>query len=380
MLVGFNAYFLQHPHTGSGQYTRHLLAALGRHERHLRVMPLLHRGAPSTDVAVRVVPPAFGSRLGDDWQKLWWEQVTWPRACRSLRVDVAHVPYFAPPWVAPPHLVVTIHDLIPLLLPEYVTSPLVRAYNALVSASARRAAAVIADSQASKRDILRVLGLSPERVHVVYLAADEAASTGESAPDEQDTVRRRFSLRDPFVLYLGGFDKRKNVEGLLRAAARLSSRPAWHLALAGALPGRPGRLFPDLPGLVERLSIQDRVRFLGRVSDEEKWALYRAAACFVYPSLYEGFGLDPLEAMTCGTPVICSNRASLPEIVGDGGLLIDPKDEAALAAAIGHVLESPDLRAELAQKAMEVASQFSWANTARQTRAVYELAMERRRP
>ncbi len=359
MRIGINAFFLKRPETGSGQYTRHLLEALARVE-------------PANEYIL------FGPAIRDsrfairNLRKLWFEQVSFPRACRGL--DLAHVPYFASPLFPTTPTVVTIHDLIPLILPAYRGSLLVRAYTRLVAAAARRADAVIADSQASKRDIVRLLGIPSPRVHVVYLAADEKF---RPVRDEAllGAVRRRYGLSDRYILYLGGFDCRKNVATLLRAFARLRRPADLKLAIAGRLPERDTPFFPDPRRLAKELGIEEWVAFIGWVAEEDKPALYSGAVAFVFPSLYEGFGLPPLEAMACGAPVIASDRASLPEVVGQGGLLVDPTDVDGLAAAMERLLTDEGLRAELGERALVQAAKFRWEKTARETLAVYRKAI-----
>jgi len=184
-------------------------------------------GAPPTppDGWPGSLPPVFArtplDRAGADLRKLWWEQIAFPSLAARTRANVAHVPYFAPPLVSRGvPVVATIHDLIPLILPEYVTSPLVRLYNRLVSAGARRAAHILVDSEASKRDVVRLLRIPQDRVEVVYLAPDETVLAPVSA-QQIDAVRAKYGLTQPMVFYLGGLDKRKNVSALLRALAAL---------------------------------------------------------------------------------------------------------------------------------------------------------------
>jgi glycosyltransferase involved in cell wall biosynthesis len=325
------------------------------------------------------VPPRLGrtpfDAASDDLRKLWWEQIAWPRLAARSGSAVAHVPYFAPPVARAgrARVVTTIHDVIPLIIPEYATSPLVRLYNALVGAGARRADVVLVDSEASRRDVIRLLRVPPEHIRVIYLAADE--TVGVPVPDDElQRVRAKYGLNDPFVLYLGGFDKRKNVPALLRALAALPADRTWQLAIGGRLPTHHSPLFPDLPRLAADLGVAERVRFLGYVPAKEKPALYQAATCFAFPSLYEGFGLDPLEALAAGTPVICSNRSSLPELMGDAAILVDPDDTAEFAAGIERVLTDAALRADLAARGRAQSATFTWEATARQTAAAYRAA------
>ena len=390
MRVSVNAFFLPQPYTGSGQYVRHLLPALTRVAPTLDVVPLLPAPrAPRRAEAPLAAPRAHhvglpGWLAHADLRKVWWEQVAWMRAAHGRAADVTHVPYFAPPLWTPRPLVATIHDLIPLILPEYATRPHVRLYNALISLAARRAAQIIADSQATADDIVRQLGIAAQRIHVVPLAAAPGMAPMADGTQRQ-AILRRFGLDQPFIFYIGGFDSRKNVPALLRAFHDLPAelRQRHVLAIAGAAPGRRSarnpHLFPPLRPLAETLGLGGRVRFLGRVTEEEKRALYSAATLFVFPSLYEGFGLDPLEAMACGAPVLASNRSSLPEVVGGGAALVNPTEHAAFTRALAVLLDSPRRRAELSKRGSSVAATFSWERTAKMTLEVYRQARTRDR-
>lgn len=363
MRVGINAYFLGRPETGSGQYTRCLLEALTRVDSANEYLLL----SPSS--VSRVQSPQSPIRnLSENLSKLWFEQVSFPRACR--RLDLAHVPYFASPLFPIVPTVVTIHDLIPLLLPAYRGSPLVRLYTRLVAAAARKAQAIITVSQASKGDIVRCLRIPPERVHVTYEAAGEAFQPLRDKT-RLAVIRQKYSLPDRYLLYLGGFDQRKNLLTLLRAFALLANKHQAGLVIAGQLPPRDSLLFPDPCRVAKKLGIIRKVIFTGWVPEEDKPALFSGAVAFVFPSLYEGFGLPVAEALACGTPVIASNRSSLPEVVGEGGILVEPTDVQALSEAMEALLVDDALRAELQQKALIQAAKFSWKKTALETLAVY---------
>ncbi len=240
-------------------------------------------------------------RLNPDLAKLWFEQIAFPLACRRLQADVAFVPYWGSPWWSPCPVVVTVHDLIPLLLPQYRGGLLQRAYTWLVSRTARRAAAVLTDSEASRRDIVAHLGIPPDRVHAIHLAADPRYRP-VTDPAELARVRAKYNLPDePFLLYLGGFDVRKNVVRMIEAYARAVSRQpsAVGLVIAGRLPERDTPFAPDPRPVVARLGLADRVHFTGPVDEVDKPALYTLALATVFVSEYEGFGLPVLEAMGC---------------------------------------------------------------------------------
>jgi glycosyltransferase involved in cell wall biosynthesis len=378
MRLGINGFFWDREATGSGQYTRQLVRALsnspGGHQ--CLVFGLqpdqsqprgLARGAVDQRLLTSPVP------LTPNLAKVWFEQISFPRACREERVDVVHVPYFAPPLRGGQKTVVTIHDLIPLLLPAYRGSPSVRLYTRLVSAGALRSAAIITDSHASRQDILRLLRADPARVYVIPLAAHERFKPVHD-PHRVQRVRERYGLPDEYVLYLGGFDQRKNLSTLLAAYAALSADLTRRtpLVIAGRLPQRDSEFFPDPRVMVRRRNLEGAVTFVGWVHEEDKPVLYSEASIFVFPSLYEGFGLPVLEAMCCGAPVIASEAASLPEISGDAAVLFAPHDVQALAEALTGLLQDSPRRELVGAKGLERAQLFSWKETASQTLKVYE--------
>jgi len=373
MEVAVNGYFLDVHHTGSGQYAYHLLRALEKRGGDLRLsvqLPYFSRNTMRPVGGIRAHAPLAGLVGSGNLAKLWWEQVTWPRqAAKVGKGVVGHVPYFAPPHYHSFPLVVTIHDLIPVVLREYRGNFLVRLYTSLVMAAAHKADAIITDSEAAKRDVIRRLSVNNDDVHVVHLAADARFSPDIPSEDVK-AARRRYDLPERFLFYLGGLDVRKNLGILFTALSKLPEEVS--LVIAGRTRHGRAKIFPDWVRQATASDIGHRVRFLGGVPEADKPLLYRAATIFVFPSRYEGFGLDPLEAMACGTPVVCSNATSLPEVVGDGGILVAPDDADAWAAAIGRLWECEQERAHYADRALTRARSFSWDRTAAQTIAVYE--------
>jgi glycosyltransferase involved in cell wall biosynthesis len=355
MEVALNAWFWDRPGTGSGQYTRQLVD---------------HLAAVAPEIGVTRLRPEGRRSAG---AKLWFEQVGFPRACARRDVDLAHVPYWGPPLSSRVPTVVTVHDLIPLLLRPYRGGPLGRAYTALVATGAENAALVLTDSQASRRDILAHLNVPPERVRAIPLAAD--ARFQPEPADADAAVRGRYELPERYFLYLGGFDVRKNVGTALRTLRWIG--PALGddcpLVVAGRLPVEEDTEFaPDPRCQAQALDLESGwVRFIDWVPEAEKPALYRGAVAFVFPSRYEGFGLPPLEAMACGTPVVGSAAASLPEVVGDAGILLPPDDAEGMAGALIQLAEDADFRAELGRRALAQSATFSWERTARETAAAY---------
>ncbi len=372
MRIAINAWFLNRPDTGSGQYLHGLLRAMpavAAQDRFLLVAPPDAGAFHAPGLQIERWPlraPRRQSNLG----KVLFEQIAFPRICRRWGADVAHVPYWGSPLVPTVPTVVTIHDIIPRLLPAYRGSSPVRLYTHLVSASARRAQAVLTDSQASRQDIITHLGLPEERVRTVYLGADP--KLGPHPTPEDPAIRRRYGLPDRYVLYLAGHDVRKNVAALLRAfavVARADDDVA--LAIGGKLPTGNDPLFFDPRPLTAELGLEERVRFIGWVEESHKAALYRGAACAVFVSRYEGFGLPVLEALACGAPLVTSDVSSLPELLGDAGFAVDPDDEHALAGAILSCLVDEDLAAELRLRGPQQAARFTWRRTAEETLAVY---------
>jgi glycosyltransferase involved in cell wall biosynthesis len=381
--VAINAWFLDRPGTGSGQYLRGLLEGIAQvlptlpaEYRFLLVAPVDCSAFRVPGLEVEFWPfhsPRWRSNLG----KVLFEQVAFPRACRRWGANVALVPYWGSPLRPNMPTVVTIHDLIPLLLPAYRGTLLVRLYTRLVSASARRAAVVLTDSLASKQDIEAHLGLPAEGVHCVPLAADERFRP-EPGPDDT-AIRQGYGLPDGtasaeagrYVLYLAGHDMRKNVAALVEAFAIVAQADDdVLLAIGGNLPEKHDPLFFDPRPLVAELGLLAEVRFIGWVDEAHKPALYRGAACAVFPSRYEGFGLPVLEALACGTPLVTSNSSSLPELLGDAGFALDPEDVQGLAGAMLSCLVDESLAAELRRRGPLQAARFTWLQTARETLAV----------
>ncbi len=262
--------------------------------------------------------------------------------------------------------VLTVHDLIFRHLPQH-HKPLNRWYlNLALPLFCRRATHIIAVSQATKRDLVAAYHLPPEKITVIHEAADPRFKPA-SAP-AKEAVRRRYALPERFMLYVGTIEPRKNLVRLLRVWERLYR--------AGEVPplviaGKRGWLSDGFFAALEASPERQAVRLTGYVPDEDLPALYSAAESFVFPSVYEGFGLPPLEAMACGTPVVCANVSSLPEVVGEAALTCDPYDEASLAESLRRLHRDPALRQQLRERGLRQAARFSWARAAQETWEVY---------
>jgi glycosyltransferase involved in cell wall biosynthesis len=308
--VAINGWFLGQLGAGTGQYLHHMLAALPAASPGVRWSVLVPPEAAPLDLPgvewVRLPLPALPRPL----RKLYWEQVAVPRAARRLGAGVLWVPYWAAPLWQPVPTVVTVHDLIPLLLPEYRGGIPGRLYTALVSASARRAAAIVTVSEAGKRDVVARLGVAEANVHAVPHGPNQEGAPPPT-PAQLDAARARYHLPERYFLYLGGFDARKNVGTLLRAYCAYLERggdPAVYLVIAGKLPARDSAFAPDPQKAAAELGLSAQVHFCGWVEEADKPALYALATAYFFPSTYEGFGMTILEAMAAGTPVVTSEQ------------------------------------------------------------------------
>jgi glycosyltransferase involved in cell wall biosynthesis len=390
MKIAINALFFKYPTSGSGQYLTHLLKGLAEVDQENNYVlfgpqpidnNLLPQGVPlQTRFPYRVAPVPTFAASNENIEKVFWEQLTAPAAARRAGVDLFHVPHFAPPLFRRTPTIVTIHDVIPLRLPLYRAGTRVGMYMRLVARAAHSANLIITVSQHAKLDIINALKIRADRIRVIYEAAGEEYHP-ITDPGVLAATRARYGVGERYILYLGGLDQRKNVPQLVRAFAHLYQQlddPNLQLLIAGNPDKQSGPLFPDPRPIAADLGMTGQIiyRF---IEEEDKPAIYSAASLFVFPSLYEGFGLTPLEAMSCGAPVVCSDRTSLPEVVGKAALLIDPEDIGAMVEAMRSVLTNSELEADLRARSLEQAKWFSWRKTARETIAAYKEALARSR-
>lgn len=379
MHIIINGWFLNQSNTGSGQYVRQLVTRLPHIAPQHTITVVIPDGRSFqaielTSDNLTVISDFLTPK--SNFRKLIFEQSIIPKAADALRADLLHVPYWAPPLRARVPIVVTIHDLIPLLLKEYRGGARVRLYTALVAAASREATLILTDSNASKRDIIQHLDVPESRVQTIYLAADSQFSARPNALDRA-AARRKYDLPDKYVLYFGGFDPRKNIETLLQVYTWGQSAIGYEtpLVIAGKLPEQQNGFFQDPREIAKRFEIEDVVHIIGEVDEEDKVALFQGATAFLYPSRYEGFGLPVLEALSCGVPVVGSDAASIPEVVGNAGTLVDADDARKMAGALIAIVTEPQLRDALSERALEQAAKFSWDKTAQETLEAYESAV-----
>jgi glycosyltransferase involved in cell wall biosynthesis len=297
------------------------------------------------------------------------EQVMLPARLVAQNVSLLHEPHYVLPPLVPCRAVVTIHDCIHLMFPQYLPNRLAYGYaRATLWTAARRAERIFTVSETSKADILRYCDVAAERIIVVYNAIDDRFATPPE-PEAIERVRERYQLHGPFALYVGNIKPHKNLERLIDAfdLVRRGGFERLELLIIGDQISK----YPRLRRAVDKHKLHKHVRFLGFVADDTLAALYRLATVFVFPSLYEGFGLPPLEAMASGTPVVTSNRSSLPEVVGDAAVLVDPYSAASIAEGIQQVLSDPELRRSLSARGLARAREFSWDASIRRVHEVY---------
>jgi glycosyltransferase involved in cell wall biosynthesis len=359
---------------GIGTYVRNLVRHLARLDKDTTFLLFCNGADESTlrDMAENFVPVVDNSA-----QYRLREHVSLPLKLRRLGAELLHSPHYVRPLFCPVPSVVTIHDCIHLLFPQYLPNRMAYNYARFMMGSAiRNSAIVFTVSEASRGDILRFFPeTDPEKVHVVPNAID-AELLRDPGEEERERVRERYQLRSRFVLFAGNVKPHKNLERLIRAFARVRGQEGnedLRLVLLGDDVSRYG----SLRRTADEAGVRQDVRFFGFVPHETLAALYRMATVFAFPSLYEGFGLPPLEAMACGTPVVTSRLSSLPEVVGDGALLVDPYSEDEIAHGIARLLDDQDLRARLVERGLERAASYSWERSVREIHSGYLKALGR---
>ncbi len=367
---------------GIGRYTRSLIRALADLDSDNEYRLFVAGGWGEGDglgpwpagFAVRAVPLSDRS-LHILWQRL---RLPVPVQVATGRLDLFHSPDFVlPPTGSAPSLL-TVHDLSFLRVPECFVPGFCEYLEGAVSRAVRRAAHILADSESTCQDLVELMGVHRERVTVLYPGV-EARFRPVRDPAALARVRARYRLPDLFVLGLGTQQPRKNFSGLIKAFGELPTRglggteaAELHLVISGG----KGWMYEDTLALPDRLGFGDRVIFTGFVDDADLPALYSLATLFAFPSWYEGFGLPVLEAMACGTPVIAADNSSLPEVVGEAGLLVDAGDVNGLARAFERVLQDAGLRARLVAAGLVQASRFSWEASAQRLLELYSSTLE----
>jgi glycosyltransferase involved in cell wall biosynthesis len=301
--------------------------------------------------------------------RIAWEQSTGMTVAKRYGLDLVHAPVNVTPYITGVPRVVTVHDLAFHLFPEQYPGAKQRYLRLMTRLSVRRASRVIAVSEATRQDVIRLYGADPDKVVTVPNGIGPEMRVLPTV--EVERFRRDHDLPNQFILFVGTLQPRKNLETLLRAWARVARETGWGLVVAGAT----GWHHEPILATARSLDVADQVRFVGYVPGNELPLWYNAAGVFIYPSIYEGFGLPLIEAMACGTPVIAADSSSLPEVTGDAGLIVGPRDVEGFARAILTLARSAEMRQELSERGLRHAAAYSWRRTAEETLAVYRDAI-----
>lgn len=304
--------------------------------------------------------------------RLWREHLLLPQACRRERIDLLHCPKSAIPFRSPCPVVVTLHDLIPIKHPETEKLAAQVYWRLQIPIAARRSNFIITDSEHARKEIMTDFLVPAERIRAVMLGFNPDMNR---EPDQSTSrkVSAKYNLPDDYILYVGTIQPRKNLGTLIEAFNLLKQdRDISHKLV---IVGRKGWLYEQLFKRIHELGLDEEILFTGFVPDEELPSIYGRAGVFVYLSLFEGFGLPPLEAMACGVPVITSNTTSLPEVVGNAGITLPPTDVARVSEALRQIICDKELRTTMRQKGLKQARLFSWEATARETLEIYKTVL-----
>ena len=386
MKLGIDAR-LFYNNTGIGRYTRSLFFEY-RNAQRFQEHSLFLLGDTPLSVPSKQPPPFAGTGLTQEdrpeqvqavtaacKQRILWTNWCVPPLLREHEVDVYHgVCNFELPLRKVCRYVVTIHDLVPLFFPKSVPKKHLLFFRIFMKRVAHTADLIVTDSEHSKHDIIRHLRVPEEKIRVIYLGYDPPQKQDHD-PQRAQALLRTFGITKPYLLFVGAIEPKKNLERLVEAFQMLRAKYARGNELQLVLAGGESWLAAGLHRKVRELQLERQVIFTGFVPDEDLAVLYKKAETFVFPSIYEGFGLPVLEAMSCGTPVVTSNVSSLPEIAGDAGMLVDPYHPKSICEGILRVLEDRSKREEMIRFGDRQAQRFSWRKSAEKTWQVYEEAM-----
>jgi glycosyltransferase involved in cell wall biosynthesis len=365
MQVGIDARLVFYNRAGIGQYIIRLIEAMARiHSNDDEAFIILQSRKDRSNII---------QANGFHRKSLWtpshnrFEQIALSFEISRLGLNLLHSPDFIPPFKRNCKSVITIHDLAFLLYPHFLTKESARYYGQIDQAW-RNTDHIIAVSEATKQDSIKMLGVPENKITVIHEAANPIYKPLPK-DEAKHHIAKKYKLNQDFILFVSTIEPRKNLPGLLQAYRRLRDEYKQDelLVLAGA----NGWLWQEVYETVDRLNLRQHVLFLGHVPSEDLVYLYNAARLFVHPAFYEGFGLPPLEAMNCGVPIVVSNTSAFPEVVGDAGLMINPNDIDGLTVAMWHGLTEEGLRQDMIQKGFKRAKIFSWERAAMETLEVY---------
>lgn len=374
MRIGIDATALPPRPVGAGNYIIRLVRTLASLETEYEFVVFAQEsGAALLDIRERDCLQLVTLPDQSPGRRLVWEQVSFPGLIRRERIDLLHSLHYTRPLRLPCASVVTFHDMTFFLYPQLHTRAKRLFFPLAIRYSARHADALISVSESTRQDAIRLTGVEPDKIFSVPLGVSEDFHP-TSDPAARNKIRERYHLPEDFILYVGLVEPRKNLPLLIKSYKALAGRG---ISLPLVIVGRFGWMYQEVLDLVDALGIKEVVQFAGYIPQDDLPIVYNLASLFVYPSLYEGFGLPVLEAMACGVPVVATSVSSLPEVAGEAGLLVPPGDETALTQAMQAALTDPDVRQQLTEKGPQRASQFTWKRTAQSTLKVYQHVLDR---
>ena len=350
--------------TGIGNYCFEMIKYL----KHKNSVSLIKHSSgddePGCDTIISNFPPGNFSYL------LWSMSLSLHRD-KLKDFDIIHNPSQYPVIPMGKKYVITIHDLIPVLYPQMVGKIHANAFKKYIPYIIKHSSKIISISKSTKNDIIRLYSINPDKIDVIPNGVSESFKIMPSSLLNE--FRERYKLTNPYILFVGALEPKKNIPNLIKSFFYLlQEKPEFELIIAG----KKSWYYEDIFQTIKNLGIQTQVRFLNYVTSEDLPLLYNAAEIFVFPSIYEGFGLPPLEAMKCGTPVITSNVSSLPEVMGEKGIMVEPDDPVALCEAMKKLIQDISFREDQVKYGLERSRQFSWEKTADMTLEVYKKVTE----
>ena len=368
MNIGINALSIRNQYAGIGVYTINLIKALSQIDQNNRYVLFLY---PENYHGFKVEQDNFENVLVHaPFHKYYmWEQLYLPFLVKKKQIDIIHGPRSVLPLLCKIKSVVTIHDLAFLLFPEVMKFNPFNYWSVFVKRSALKADHIISVSESTKKDIVRSYNISEHKITVTH----EACNNSFKRIEDESTLKRisqKYNLPERFILYVGTIEPRKNLNVLLEAMDILKKK--YNLDIKLIMAGKRGWLYAGFFDTLQRLGLGNNVIFTGYVPDEDLPGIYNLAEVFVYPSKYEGFGFPLLEAMSCGVPVIASNVSSIPEVLGDAGILVRHDDPKEFAHKIYELLTDKEIRVKMSSKGFERIKFFSWEKVAKETLKVYE--------
>jgi len=362
MRIGIDMSSLSDDKTGVGYYAVNLVKAIGKADSsnmyflYIREKYFQCFSDLGSNFTRKIIPDSRRYNLPKT-------QISLAYSIWKDKLDLFYSPAFFIPFICLCRSVITIHDLTHVVFPEKQMKKHLFVFNSLLPYSIKRSSRIVADSMNTKKDIIRVFKVPEEKIRVVYAAAGDSF---RPIKDEKAIARikQKYGISSDYILFVGTIEPRKNIISLIQAYSLLKKNKPVDYKLV--IVGKKGWMYSEVFNTVKELNLSEEIIFTYYTPEEDMVGLYNGAKVFVYPSLYEGFGLPPLEAMACGVPVITSNVSSLPEVVGDAAIMVNPADINQLAESISRVINDEELRRKMIERGLERARMFSWGKTAKE--------------